>query len=280
MKRFTTLLLLISLALPGVANAKPVNFYINDPTGRDVASYTSRAPLETIVGTTNRVTGVISVDPENITKAPEVRIAVDLASLNSGIALRDQHMRENFLHTDRFPQATFTLTRILSSKPNKLADSVPILIRAEGVLEIHGVKRNVVVDVNATYYKESEATRGKMPGDLIVIQTEFPIKLSQFNIERPKLVVLKLSDDVKISVTAVASTKASPPGTKTGATNPCNPCAAKNPCNPCAPKNPCNPCAPKNPCKPANPCRPKPKNPCNPKHGFTKEPRAPAFVLH
>ncbi|MBK9304990.1 MAG: YceI family protein [bacterium] len=42
---------------------------------------------------------------------------VDLAALDTGIGLRNRHMRENHLETDRFPQAVFRGARIL--KPGR-----------------------------------------------------------------------------------------------------------------------------------------------------------------
>lgn len=244
----------ISIVASGLAQAKAVEFKVADPMGRNVATYTTTAPLETIVGTTNQVTGFIKVDPENILDHPEGRFVIDLASLNSGIALRDKDMREKFLQTDQFPNAVFTLTRVFSASSKKLEDGKPVVIRAEGTVEIHGVKRTIPVTVKCTYFRESAQTKAKMPGDLVVVNANFDTKLSEFNIERPQMVFLKVSDDVTIGVNAVGTT-----ANAEKMANPCNPCQAKK--NPCQPK--ANPCAPKNPCQPKNPCTP--ENPCKPK---------------
>src|SRR5262245_18665278 len=39
-------------------------------------------------------------------------VAVDLGSLETGIALRDRHMKENYLQVDRYPKAVLNLSRL------------------------------------------------------------------------------------------------------------------------------------------------------------------------
>ncbi len=231
MKRFLFLLtaLLFVTAIPLAAFAKEVTFTARDPFGRDVVKFESSAPLETIIGTTNLISGEVRVNPQDITKS-RVTFEVDVVSFNSGNEKRDQDMREKFLQTDRYPRARFTLTRILSTaNGRRLIDGEPIQIKAEGILSLHGVERPVVADLTVTYLKESDATRSRLPGDLLRVSGTLPIKLSDFNIERPQLLFLRVSDDVKVSVDFIASTKQ--PGK---VLNPCaaaNPCAAVNPCS-------------------------------------------------
>ncbi|MFQ5657552.1 MAG: YceI family protein [Candidatus Methylomirabilales bacterium] len=231
MKRLLSLLtaVLFVTALPLAAFAKEVTFTARDPFGRDVAKFETSAPLETIIGTTNVISGEVRVNLEDITNS-RATFEVDVASFNSGNQKRDQDMREKFLHTDRYPKARLTLIKILSSSNGRrLIDGEPIEIKAEGILSLHGVERPVVADLTVTYLKESEATRSRLPGDLLRVSGTLPLKLSDFNIERPQLLILRLSDDVKVSVDLIASTKR--PGKAL------NPCAVANPC---APVNPCS----------------------------------------
>src|SRR5256885_4799760 len=57
-------------------------------------------------GKTSKVTGTITADPAAPAQA-QLEVAVDLASLDTGNALRNQHMRERYLHTAKFPMVTF-----------------------------------------------------------------------------------------------------------------------------------------------------------------------------
>src|SRR5687768_17614436 len=69
------------------------SYYANDPVGRNVVVIESRAPLETMVTTTNKVTGEIKINPDNVLDDPQARFELDLASLDTGIDLRNEHLR-------------------------------------------------------------------------------------------------------------------------------------------------------------------------------------------
>ncbi len=241
-------------------------FGIDDPRGRDVLTFDSKAPLEKIVGTTSKITGHIQVNPKDITKGLKAAFALDLASLKTGIDKRDEHMRDNFLETSKYPTAMLTIDKVTKASDKMLMDGKTLTVDAEGTLSLHGAKQTVQLkDITVTYFDESEATKGRLPGDLLIVNGGFSLNLPDYNIEVPQFIFLKLAETIKVSVDLAGST-----ATKEVA-NPCNPCTGVNPCNPdnpCAgvnPCNPCNPCGEVNPCNPCNPCGgANPCNPCNP----------------
>jgi polyisoprenoid-binding protein YceI len=197
---------LLFLLASAVSAQSTLIFYANDETGRDVMTFTSRAPLETIIGTTSQVLGFVEVDPANIVGSAKGRMEVDLASLKTGIGLRDTHMREQYLETDKFPKAIFEITRVIEAGQNKLEDQKPVELKLEGNFTVHGVTRQVMVPVTVTYIKESEATRARHPGDLLHITATFDILLSEYNINRPQFVILKLDDKQNIEIDIFAAT--------------------------------------------------------------------------
>ena len=262
-------------ANPGNPCAAKMHFTIGDD--RNVFTFESKAPLETIIGQTSKVTGRVSVNPMDISSGAMAKFVVDLGSITTGIGLRDQHMREGYLETDTYPTATLTLDGLTKVSKNKLEDMQTLRVDADATLELHGVKRGLALkDVRITFLKESEDTQALLPGNLIRIEGGFTVKLGDYNLKRPQVAFLKVSEDIKINVNLFGSSGAE----ANNPCNPCNPCAANpcNPCNPCAanPCNPCNPCAANpcagnpcnpcagNPCNPCNPCAANPCNPCNP----------------
>src|SRR4029450_12304928 len=44
--------------------------------------------------------------------AGALTVTADLASLQTGISLRDRHLKEEYLHVDRYPQARLTLSHL------------------------------------------------------------------------------------------------------------------------------------------------------------------------
>ena len=230
------------------------SFTVNDPNGRDVFTFESKAPLEKIVGTSNKIMGHIQVNPKDITKGLKAMFELDLTSMTTGIGLRDQHMRDNFLETGKYPKAILTINKVTKASDKMLMDQKPIKLNAEGTLDLHGVKKPVQLKyVTVTYFKESKATKGKLPGDLLIINGGFSLKLPDHKIKVPQAIFLKLDKTIKVNVDLTGSTAVAGGANPC---NPCNPCAGNpcNPCNPCAGKNACNPCKGKNPCNPCNPC--------------------------
>ncbi len=209
MRKLTLILMLFVLAA-GVSAGEAARFYVNDETKRDIVTFTSKAPLETIVGKTGEITGFIEVDIEDLSKKPSAKFEVDLASVKTGIGMRDTHMREKYLETDKFPKAVFTLTGIKSGGTGKLENNQPVDLTLEGDFTVHGVTKKVEILVTATYMKETDDTKARLPGDLLHIVGTFDVYLTEHNIKRPQFVILKLDDRQKIDLDFFAST-ASPP---------------------------------------------------------------------
>jgi polyisoprenoid-binding protein YceI len=83
----------------------------------NIARFESDAPIEKVVGTTNRVFGFVTIDPHNISNGISGKISVDLVSLDTGISMRDRDMRsESFLNTDEYPTAMFLLKEVLQNR--------------------------------------------------------------------------------------------------------------------------------------------------------------------
>jgi polyisoprenoid-binding protein YceI len=181
-------------------------FYINDSTKRDVVTFTSKAPLETIVGKTAEVKGYITVNPADISGSAKAKFEVNLDSLKTGIGMRDQHMREQYLETAKFPKTTFELTKVVTASQNALEDKKEILLSAEGNYTVHGVTKVITVPLTITYFKESEETKPRLPGDLLHISGSFTVLLSDYGINRPQFVILKLEDKQKVDIDLFSST--------------------------------------------------------------------------
>lgn len=203
----TRMVLAISLvavqAVP--AFCAPRSFTINDEKNRDLVSFNSDAPLELIVGNTNKITGSITIDDSlDLTKPVSATFDVDLASIDTGIPLRNEHMRDNFLETKQYPKATFTLKKLLNP-PKKLEAGKRVKLQALGDFTCHGktVSKNVPVEV--TYMSKCKATESKREGcDIMQIRANLPVAFKDHGIKRPEIVFQKLADTVIVSVSATA----------------------------------------------------------------------------
>lgn len=213
MKRISAILIVLLMASAVVAQpATTKTFYVNDLKKRDVVTFTSKAPLETIVGTTADVTGFVAVSLDDIKGSVKARFEVDLTTIKTGIEMRDSHMRDNFLETGKFPKAVFELTKVDSVSFNKLENQKEVKLSLEGNFTIHGVTKLITIPATITYYAESEQTKGRAEGDLMRIATDFNLLLGDYGIKRPQMLFMKLDETQKINIDMIASTAAAPVG--------------------------------------------------------------------
>lgn len=206
MSKIVVAALTVTLLASGLAaEAKPVVFQVGDSKKRDVVSFTSDAPIELIVGKTSNVNGSVTIDETlDLSKQPlKATFDVDLASIDTGIELRNEHMRDNFLETAKYPKATFTLKSL--QKPVVLKSGQKQRILATGDFTLHGKTVTKVVPVDVTYFHKCPATESKMEGcDLLQINTSFKVPFKDHAIKRPEIVFQKLADTVIVTVATTA----------------------------------------------------------------------------
>jgi polyisoprenoid-binding protein YceI len=161
------------------------------------ASVTVRCPL-TVGGSfdakTSALNGEITVDPQNQGEL-DGALAVDLRTLQTGINLRDTHMRENYLEVQKgagYEQATLSQIRL-----DGVNASGPMgKIGFKGVLSLHGQEHDV--SGTADIRKAGEALR---------IQASFPVKVSDFAIASPTYLGVGVRNDLNVSVAFQAIAK-------------------------------------------------------------------------
>lgn len=223
------------------------HFRVNDPMARNHATFKSSAPLEDIVGTSRDITGHLVFDPNKPAAGGHGEVSITVASLNTGIPLRDEHLRGgDWLDAANYPKIMLTIKQFKNVTPVKStpeAQTYDVVIVGE--LSLHGKTKAVEISGRLTYLKESAMTKQAMEGDLLAARASFDVGLKDFGITGPKgmnLVGSKVGEVIEVDISFRASNSMQMAG------NPCNPCGgkqAKNPCNPCGDKkakNPCNPC--------------------------------------
>jgi polyisoprenoid-binding protein YceI len=161
--------------------------------------FVSDAPLETITGVSTSVSGEITVDPAKASEG-KAKIEVDVASINTSVDLRDEHLRsDKWLDAAKFPKATFQITSVsfASLKPNDVVEGV-----VKGKFTIHGVTKPVSAKVKVRY---TPAADGK-PATLRILGG-FNVKLEDHKVSIPTIVALKVAKEVTVNVDIQATAK-------------------------------------------------------------------------
>lgn len=170
--------------------AEPQEFVIS-PSKQQKVTFTSKAPLETVSGTTESISGWIKVNPQDLRDSTTAYFEVQMSTLKTGNKIRDGHMRDNHLHADDFPTSSFILSDIKGLEFYQLEDGVPLKFKGVGIFTCHGVGREKEVDITATWHKD----RGQ-----IEVTAFFSVLLSEHEIPRPQFLVMRLDDTQFIEV--------------------------------------------------------------------------------
>ncbi len=177
-------------SMVSTATAAPTEFIVTPGTDGNEVVFESKATLESFKGKTDRVSGTITADLSDLTDTVAVRIAVDLASFDTGIGKRNGHMRDNHLETDQYPEAVFTADRIIATSATALGLGQTATVRLAGSMDLHGVVRDGEYEVELTLDDSG----------VLLVAAEFVVSLEGHAIKRPKFLILKLADEQKISV--------------------------------------------------------------------------------
>src|SRR3954465_11669387 len=105
MKKIAVILGLTAINLAVLA--APQNFDFKDPKGVNNVVFKTDAPLESINGTANGISGSVSFDPEN-PGATTGKIVVAANTMHVGNPTMKEHLQgEMWMNVTKFPEITF-----------------------------------------------------------------------------------------------------------------------------------------------------------------------------
>lgn len=151
-------------------------------TENGTAVFHSEVPLHTFSGTSEHLTGMISLEDKTID------FYLDLETLRTGIGKRDRDMRET-LETDEYPFAEF-LGELTSDFDTTSTDEQAV--HAVGNFTIHGVENEI----------EVEGTL-QMTDEGLLLKADWILLLKDYDIEPPSLLFVKVDQEQKIEIEAL-----------------------------------------------------------------------------
>lgn len=123
-------------------------------------------------------------------------VSLKLDSLDTGIGMRNEHMKKRYLETDKFPEAKLTITELSLpanySAPDFSADKLPF----KGTLSLHGVEKPV-----------EGSAKVSRSGDELSVDARFALKIEDFEIKLPTFAGITMASDVNCGVEAKAPFK-------------------------------------------------------------------------
>jgi len=142
--------------------------------------------------TTTALSGSVTVSTSG-SRTFDGALAVDLRTLDTGIGLRNDHLREHYLEVNKGPAFD---TAILSEidlngfKPDAPESKGPFT----GLLSLHGVTRSVTGAVDVRH-----------AGAGLRVKASFPVHLADYNIRKPRYLGIGVKDIVQVDVAFAVS---------------------------------------------------------------------------
>jgi len=174
---------------------KATEFDFKDPKGVNNIIFQMDAPLESINGSGDRISGKVSYNPAMPEKTKGT-IILDSKSLHVGNPVLKEHMHGiDWLNVEKFKQIKFQLTKLHSIKKEK--NDVNAL--AKGKMTIRNITIEMDIPVKLTYLKGLLEKRNRTPGDLLILRSKFKVKRDDFDIQKGKNLE-KVANDIEISL--------------------------------------------------------------------------------
>jgi polyisoprenoid-binding protein YceI len=173
--RTIVILLVISCVL--------ISFNLRAQKFKSVSStvhFYSDAPMEDIEATNPDGKSALDIS------SGQIVFSIPIKSFSFEKSLMQEHFNENYLESDKYPEATFN---------GKLSEFDPAIsgwqsAKATGVMNLHGMTQNLSVDGEI-----------KIDEEKIEIKAKFPITLKDYKIKIPKVVFYNIAEVVDVTIT-------------------------------------------------------------------------------
>lgn len=149
-------------------------------TENGAVSFFSHAPLEDILAETKKAAAAFDA------ATGDVAVLIPIKSFEFDKSLMQEHFNENYLESDKFPDATF-LGKITGPFPADTEKS--FATTAKGKLTIHGIAQQR--DIPVALKRDS--------GGLLWVSGKFTVKMADHKIKIPRLLFQNIAEEVEVS---------------------------------------------------------------------------------
>lgn len=145
------------------------------------------------VGVTDQISGDVTIDYTNPQNSTIGTITIDVSQFTSDSNRRDNTIRDRFLESSKYPQATFTPTKI-EALPSTGEEGVDYSLIVTGDLKVKDTTKEVTFDVTV-----------RLEGDNLTGTATTTILMSDFGVGPISIGgILETQDEAKLTLTFVA----------------------------------------------------------------------------
>lgn len=153
-------------------------------SGQTSINFFSKAPMEDIEATNKGNTVVVLK-----ASTGDIQMSISMLGFKFKNGLMEEHFNENYVETEKFPNAVF------KGKINEVIDYTKdgdYTVTVTGKMEIHGVSKDVTI-TGSLQKKANE----------IKLASKFKIKVADYNIKVPSMYVSNIAEEVDVTFSSV-----------------------------------------------------------------------------
>lgn len=177
-------LFLIVVLLSAYSYSFSAEYHV-DKSQKNLVRFISETPVENFDGKTDKIDGYFIAESIEKLKGSELYFETQVGTFETGIGLRNRHMREDYLHTEKYPLSHFK-GNITDSK---MISETEYDVTAKGKLFLHGVTKDITI--NGKIYKLKDGFK---------IKSDFVVKLTDYKIKVPKFMFVRISEDIQLQL--------------------------------------------------------------------------------
>ena len=181
---------------------------LQNSVGTSIAKFNSNSPLEKFEGNSQSLQGSFTLNADNLEQSIG-KISFPVRSMKTGLSKRDDHMYgKDWLDAQNHPNIEFELKKLSSISIKKSDNSgIEFSAIAEGMCSVKGIAKPAKVKLFVKYVLESETTRKRSPGDLVMIDADFSVSLKDYNVlGRGDIIGSKVGESIDLDIKLFAST--------------------------------------------------------------------------
>jgi polyisoprenoid-binding protein YceI len=176
------LLTVVTVSTTQATNNDPVSYRVEKAEVVIVCPLTVGGSFE---AKTNAMSGEIAQRPGDPISGS---LQVNLETLDTGIGLRDRHMKEKYLEVQKGPE--YAVATLEDIRVERLDGKTAL----KGILQLHGQRR----EVSGTADIKQEDGR-------VRVQAQFPVRVSDFQIPKPTYLGVGVRDEITVKVSMTVS---------------------------------------------------------------------------
>src|SRR5262245_54101372 len=110
------------IACLGLATPVSAATFVIHSGEKSKVEFESKAAMESFSGHTQSVAGTVQLNPAQLGDSLDAHVEVEMKTLDTGVGIRNRHMCENHLETEKYPKAVFEGGKLSQLSATSLAE--------------------------------------------------------------------------------------------------------------------------------------------------------------